>query len=473
MAEKPDVFLQADKLAREVLTLSRNTLLVNLRFLDMALSRFTLKPYPGTMATDGQYLFYDAFHVLSSYKSEKERVTRDYLHIVLHCVFHHLFIGDGIDRRRWDTACDIAVESVLCGLDLPCIACRRQRDQAEPLQELQGEVGQLSAEKIYRWLLDKHFTDEEVAHLRDPFLSDDHRSWYLPTKEDGEEGEGRDEGSAQHDSRRNLKKQKEQRRGGTGRKNDSNQGQHTRSQKPEEVWKDVSRRLQVDLETLSLQQGTAFKSLVESLLNVNREHYDYGEFLRRFTTMGEVLQVNDDEFDYIFYTYGLQLYQNMPLVEPLEYQEVRRIKEFVVAIDTSGSVSGPLVQSFIIKTYNILKQQESFFTKINLHIIQCDAKIQEDHKITSQQEFDDYLDTMELKGFGGTDFRPVFSYVDKLIDSGEFTNLKGLIYFTDGIGTFPAAQPRYDAAFVFVSDDYLEPKVPVWAIKLILKSEEI
>ena len=91
----------------------------------------------------------------------------------------------------------------------------------------------------------------------------------------------------------------------------------------------------------------------------------------------------------------------MPLIEPLEYREVKRIREFVIAIDTSGSTSGELVQTFVQKTYNILKSTESFFTRINLHIIQCDTVIQEDVKITTQAEFDDYLKRMKLHGLGG------------------------------------------------------------------------
>ena len=166
----------------------------------------------------------------------------------------------------------------------------------------------------------------------------------------------------------------------------------------------------------------------------------------------------------------MNLYGNMPLVEPLEYKELRRVKELVIAIDTSGSVSGALVQRFVTKTYNILRQQENFFTKINLHIIQCDAAIQEDAVITSQRDFDEYLKTMKLHGFGGTDFRPVFTYVDQLIHQGAFTNLKGLVYFTDGRGIFPERPPRYDAAFVFLDDGGEEPpEVPVWAIRLTLE----
>ena len=189
--------------------------------------------------------------------------------------------------------------------------------------------------------------------------------------------------------------------------------------------------------------------------------------------MGEAMKINDDEFDYIFYTYGLRLYDKMPLVEPLEYKEEKRIREFVIALDTSGSVQGELVQKFIEKTYNILMQTESFFKKINLHIIQCDAQIQEDVKITSRQEFDEYIENMNLLGFGGTDFRPVFTYVEQLRKEKEFTNLKGLIYFTDGDGTFPQQMPDYPTAFVFVDNDDEPPQVPPWAIRLVLRPNEI
>ena len=463
-------FRRADGLAREVLDLARSTLLVHLRFLDLALSRFTPVSYPGTLATDGQKLFYDVYYLLNAYRQEQNRPVRDYLHMVLHCVFHHLFTGPGIDRRCWDLACDIAVEAAIRDLDLPCAACRRDRTQEETLAALAEQVHPLTAEKLYRHFLDQNLRPDQIAQLRQPFLADDHRAWYLPVKggssAGGEEQEPPPEGG--------IPARDKQGRGGSSarRKQDPRSGTEERKEL-EKAWKEISRRIQVDLETASRRHGLDAGSLVQSLRPVTREHYDYADFLRRYMSLGEVVQVNNDEFDYIFYTYGLSLYGNMPLVEPLEYKEVRRIREFVVAIDTSGSVSGDLVQRFVTKTYNILRQQENFFTKINLHIIQCDAQIQEDAHITCQRDFEDYLAHMELHGFGGTDFRPVFQYVDQLIRDGAFTNLRGMIYFTDGAGIFPERKPDYDAAFVFVGDEGLDPDVPVWAIKLVLQSEEI
>lgn len=260
---------------------------------------------------------------------------------------------------------------------------------------------------------------------------------------------------------------------GNGDREENGESQSFTKVELADEWEKISERMQVDLETFGKQQGDTPGDLMQNLKEVNREKYDYTSFLKKFATLGEVMKINDDQFDYVFYTYGLKLYEKMPLIEPLEYKEVKRIRELVIAIDTSGSTSGELVQKFIQKTYNILKSSESFSTKINLHIIQCDADIQEDVKITSQKDFDNYIKTMKTRGLGGTDFRPVFTYVDDLVKNKEFTNLKGLIYFTDGCGVFPARKPDYETAFVYVDDNFNNYDVPPWAIKLILKTDEI
>ena len=471
MANGGEIISKADGLAREVITLSRDRLLVDMRFLDMAVSGFELRAYPGIIATDGELFFYDAYHVLHCYKQEPNRCIRDYLHTVLHCVFSHLFAGEGVDPRRWDCACDIAVESVINELSPASLRCHREEFQRDIIKEYRERIGNLTAEKLYRCIVDDDMSDDAVYRLRAHFVADDHRPWRLYTKEGDEGDDSGNQNRAQHDSISRKKRNK-----ASGGKNAANDTKGKLSRREREItskWKKISRRMQIELETMSKQHGDSAKGLVQSLLYVNREKYDYTEFLKRFSTMGEVVQINDDEFDTIFYTYGLSLYENMPLIEALEYKEVKRIKEFVIAIDTSASVSGDLVRRFVSKTYEILSSSESFFNKINLHIIQCDAEIQSDEVITCREEMEKYIDTMQLKGFGGTDFRPVFAYVDELVKKGSFTNLKGLIYFTDGRGEYPVMQPNYISAFVFLEDDAEAPKVPVWAIKLVLNSDEI
>ncbi len=458
--EREDRAAKARKLARDVLTISRNTLLVNLRFMDMALSQFEMVEDPRwPLATDGEHIFYQPVELLRRYKKERQGPVRDMLHMVFHCIFHHSFRLELVDRDCWDLAADLAVESVINDLGLACTSTERQRNQTALLEQFRGEVRQMTAERIYRLLLDSNLTPAKLQELRRLVQADSHDPWY---PEPGGEGSGEGPGEGPGLSEGDLED------GG-----DSDRPSRESMARMAERWKGIAERMQVDLETWSKQRGDTAGSMLQNLKAVTREKYDYSAFLRKFAVMGEVMKVNDDEFDQIFYTYGLNLYHNMPLVEPLEYKEVKRVREFVIAIDTSGSVQGKLVQKFLQKTYNILKQEESYFRRINIHIIQCDADIQEDARITSQEEFDRYLQSMKFHGFGGTDFRPVFTYVEQLQKQGEFTNLKGLIYFTDGYGLFPQQKPPYPTAFVFVDDEDQDTEIPPWAIRLVLHSDEV
>lgn len=444
-----------DALAQDVLILSRNTLLVNLRFLDISLSQFRYVPAKTTIATDGAHFFYDPHYILLTYKKEKEHIVRDYLHLVMHCIFRHPFVSLSIDTEYWNLACDIAVEATICDLALKSATTSLEQQKRAIITGLQQQVRHMNAEKLYHYLLNANLSEKDFVTWEKLFRSDDHEIWYLS---DDARASSLGLTISNHTN------------------DNSFSSYYTVAQSKEELeeqWKSISERMQLDLETFSKLQGDKAGNLVQNLLAINREKYDYTAFLKKFAVRGEVMKVNEDEFDYIFYTYGLKLYKKMPLIEPLEYKDVKRIREFVIAIDTSGSVAGELLQTFLQKTYHILKSTESFFSKINLHIIQCDTTIQEDVKITCQEDFDTYLKDLKLKGLGGTDFRPVFSYVNQLIQEKEFQNLKGLIYFTDGYGTFPQKKPDYDTAFIFIDDAYNNFDVPPWAIKLILQKDEL
>ena len=83
------------------------------------------------------------------------------------------------------------------------------------------------------------------------------------------------------------------------------------------------------------------------------------------------------------------------------------------------------------------------------------------------------MNELELRGEGGTDFRPAFDYVSGLLEKKELYQLKGLIYFTDGQGIYPSKMPPYETAFVFLEEDYEDREVPPWAIKLVLEKEDV
>ena len=556
--EDTEQTVKIKKIAHQIIALSRNTLITNLRFLDIALCQFKFIPNEiNSFATEGENVFYNPKWIVKRYLNEKDIFMRDYLHMVFHCIFKHMFVGKDVNQHYWNLACDMAVEFSISGLNINCAKAKRETEQQLIFNELKKHLKLLTAEKIYNYYLENPLSKEEYASLDAIFHVDSHSLWYEQIqdeeeneKEDQEENpnnnqseqadvkenpdtkvenytDSADEQTAKSndqqqtnsnpfqsqmdlkdddvkkshtiDAESKIEASNEDNRNKKSKGMDSNdlkegknqyEGENAGNSNPNasgsnnvkqpinkeelaEKWKKIAKRVEVDLETFSKSVGEEAEAFSQNVKSVNREKYDYSTFLKKFARLGETLKINEDEFDYIYYTYGLQLYKKVPLIEPLEYKDTNKIKEFVIAIDTSGSVSGEVAQTFVKKTYNILKSTENFFTRINLHIIQCDAQIQEDVKITNQTEFDHYIKNMKLLGLGGTDFRPVFTYVDKLIKDREFTHLKGLIYFTDGWGEFPKKKPNYDVAFVYIQDDYTNPDVPPWAMNIVLENDDI
>lgn len=450
-----------DRIARRIIILSRSTIVVNMRYMDQAV--FALMPVPGalSLATDGRFLFYEPEFLIHEYKVEKSAVTRDLMHVILHCIFQHAFIHEKMDQIRWDLACDIAVENLINEQDLDCFRCEREKHQRELLRSLDFPFTALTAERIYRWLLASEKSEEELEGLRKFFKADEHDLWYLhePSDTPGPTSDPQRRQDSQQDPDEELPPQ-------------DNGGDDDKSQK-EQDWEDISKHIQVDLETANRKAGSETGSMLMELKELHRERYDYSTFLRKFAVLGEELMINDDEFDNVFYTYGLELYGDMPLVEPLEYKEVHRIRDFVIVIDTSASTSGELIQKFMQKTYNLLKDSESFFSKVNLYLIQADMEVQDVTFIDDVGKLEEYVSKLQLKGKGGTDFRPAFEYVNELLEQKKFRKLKGLLYFTDGFGAFPKRKPPYDTAFVFIRDESYDPEVPPWAIKLVLEEEDL
>jgi len=123
------------------------------------------------------------------------------------------------------------------------------------------------------------------------------------------------------------------------------------------------------------------------------------------------------------------LYRGIAL--PSIYGEELKI---VVVIDTSASIDDTLLQLFLTELYEIMQ----VFPHYVIELIECDAKIQNIQRLTPLEP----LEPM-LKGGGGTDFRPVFDYMEQINEDFKF-----LIYFTDGEGNFPNYEPLIDTLWV-------------------------
>ena len=432
IAETAETIERLQAIGSSILRAARDELYLGMRFLDVALSSFSYQ-MDGSIhgiGTDGRVMYFHPQMLGGLYKENRILVNRGYLHMVFHCIFRH-FAWRGAEERLRDLSCDIAVEHIIDGMNYRSIRFSRSLLRRETYRLLEKEGKTLNAQRVYKILSGWNLSEKDFINLEQEFRTDDHKYWE----------------SKKPDQKPNPMLSRK--------------------------WGEINDGIETDLETFSQEAGERDGDFLEQIKTENRSKYDYKEFLRKFAVFHEELAVDDDSFDYNFYTYGLRLYGNMPLIEPLESKEVKKVEEFVIVIDTSMSCSGELVRKFLEETYGVLSENESFFTKINVHIIQCDEKVHTDKKITSQKEMKDYMEHLELYGDGGTDFRPAFEWVDKLLEQHEFHNLKGLIYFTDGFGIYPQKMPPYKTAFVFMQDNYRDVDVPVWAMKLILDEEDL
>ena len=411
---------------------ARDELYFSMRFLDVALSSFVyqMDSSVSPFGTDGAVMYFHPQQLGGLLRENRILVNRGYLHMVFHCIFRHMFKRTD-DERYWDLSCDIAAEHLIDGCDKRPVRWSRSLLRRETYRKLETGGRVMNAERIFRELKAWELTEKELSRLEEEFRTDDHRYW-------------------------------------------ENRGPE-RKKEPElsRKWQEINEKMETDLETFSKEASEENGSFLGQLRVENRERQDYREFLRKFAVLREEMGTDPDTFDYGFYSYGLTLYGNMPLIEPLETREVRRIADFVIVIDTSMSCSGTLVRRFLEETYSVLKQNDSYFRRVNVHIIQCDEKVHSDVKITSEKELKKYMDQFELYGEGGTDFRPAFAYVDELLGMGEFDDLKGLIYFTDGYGIYPSRMPPYKTAFVFLEEDYRDADVPAWAIRLVLREDDL
>ncbi|MCM1308902.1 MAG: VWA-like domain-containing protein, partial [Butyrivibrio sp.] len=362
-----DNYAVKSEIGNKILAAGRSNLYFAMRFMDTALCAFEYRANEGNhyAGTDGNVIYFAPDYLMDIYEQEVSLVNRLYLHMTLHCVYRHLFRCGGRSKRLWNLACDIAVEAVIDGLEYSCVKMRLPAVRDACYRRLRSDCKILTCDLIYDYLNKNTPEERELAELENEFLADDHEYWY-------------------HSGDKKSRSQSERK------------------------WENISSKMQTSMETVEKGAGTESQSLYQSIEAENRGRYDYREFLRRFAVYREEILLDPDDFDYTIYTYGLSHYGNMPLIEPLEQREIKKIQDFVIAIDTSFSCTEEQVKGFLEETCRILFTSESFFQKVNIRVLQCDNRIQSDDRLANAAEMEDYINHLAVKGRGGTDFRPVF-----------------------------------------------------------------
>lgn len=394
------------------------------------------------MSCDGFTVYYEPDSVLEYYRRNAGALERDLLHLLLHNMYLHPVLMRNRSERHWNLACDLTVERILDSWKLKGLERPGADFRTYQMKELGLPRSWSSAQAVYEVLLERYPSMEKLEQLEELYRIDDHCRWsvYRPKEDedyrhvsgaDGEGKAGNSGGKAFIDRWERLKKEWNPQMG----------EEHNRA-------------------------GNQAGSGIRKTPVKQKREFDYRHFLEGFMVCREEVELDMDSIDYLPYWYSRNHYKDIVLIEPLEYKEVHKLDEMVIAIDTSGSCSGKIVRRFLQETWSILTESGNFFKKMHVHIIQCDSAVQEHVVVHSREEFQEYMENVTVKGLGGTDFRPVFELVQKLIDEKELLNLKGLLYFTDGDGVYPKEPPSFETAFIFLNRAYEKQKIPEWGIRL-------
>ena len=408
----------------------------------LASMRFQEVPGRRLPGTDGETIFYHTAQLEELAASGMGYPV--YLHMVIHCLFFHILPPKGADRQLWDLACDAAA-SVLAEQMFPGqLSCGQNSglvpsDGQQRLRKLlcvEEPFPFTSAAAIYH-LLEAH--PERADAFTGQFVLDDHSRWGEHPAAPPRSASLQPQPCRQHMLR---------------------------------LWVRAAGDSKGGSKPSSPRFGLMPGSRQDRMEKKEEGQYNFGRYLKRFSVTGEEMQLDTDSFDYIPYHYGMEHYGNLPFLEPLEYTETSKVEELVIAIDTSGSCSLRLVRRFLGETRKMLTEKEHFFSRMRVHIFQCDSILQDYQLIHSREEWSRYENRLSIAGRGGTNFTPVFERVNRMLETGHIKKLKGLLYFSDGDGVYPQEKPPYETAFIFPDFRFLDLKIPEWVVRICMEQRE-
>jgi predicted metal-dependent peptidase len=391
------------------LSAARTRLILDRPFLGALVLRLPLiaadEKWCKSTATDARAIYYNADYI--------DRLTLDQTefalaHDALHCALSHFARRMHRDRYRWDIACDLAVNPILIDEGLKPVP------DALVMEDYRG----MTAEEIYP-CLDEH----EDMNTHDDHLYDEQES-----SEGGSRGSGGNQGESEQGKSsgrgENPQQRPKQRQGDPEKSEESpDESQGGRGRPPplsKEERDQLSVKWQQRLAGAAQQAQQAgklsepLKRMIEHLL---QPQLPWRMLLARYMT---VTARND-------YNWSRPSRREGEAILPsLRSNEIT----VVVALDTSGSIIDAEMRQFVSEV-NAIKGQVS----ARILLTACDDSLHD----AGPWEFapwEEFTLPQSFPGGGGTDFRPVFAWIDRL---GRTPDL--LVYFTDAIGEFPDREP--------------------------------
>lgn len=181
---------QLEATGNKILNSVRTELYLSMRFMGPALGSlgFAMDLSTRTVGTDAVYIRFNPTYLLQTYIERPEILNRTYMHMLMHCLFRHMFSAkQHEDAQLWDLCCDIAVESVVDSMDYPTILRVTSDFRQEWYEKLEKEVSVLTAEKLYQYFMLRKRDPYLEESLRQEFLLCDHSFWQRMEKEPSQE----------------------------------------------------------------------------------------------------------------------------------------------------------------------------------------------------------------------------------------------------------------------------------------------
>lgn len=321
-------------------------------------------------------------------------------HEAMHCAMGHTHRRNHRVKQRWDVACDHAVNLILI-----------EEGLKPPLHGILADQNYmtLSAEEIYPLIPE----DTQEASFDQHMFDNDNESGASPDETERQDDPDAGEASGQGKEGQSEAEEKQ----GSGSQPSQKPNELSPSEREElaEQWKN---RLAAAAQA-ARQAGKLSQSMMRWVDDLLAPSLPWRALLARFFAANQ-------RDDYSWRRPSRR--EGDALLPRLSSDGI----DVVAAIDTSGSISDDELREFVTEL-DALKGQ----VRARVTLLACDNHVADE----SPWEFEPW-DTMalpdELSGHGGTDFRPVFDWVEH---ENRCPNI--LVYFTDAEGDFPAVPPNY------------------------------
>jgi len=384
------------------LTAARAWLIIDKPFLGALVLRLPLvegdPKWCRSTATDAKSLYYNRDYIDSLTFEQTKFVLA---HEALHCALAHFARREHRNKRRWDIACDLAINPALVADGL----------QPAPNALLMDGFADMAAEEIYPFIQENSEQEPHDQHIYDESQEQPHTA---PPPEEAREGRPKDET-------------------GSGTAPDASEPQRS-SADPERV--DVAQPTPLsatEREALAQQWQQRLAGAAQQAMQAGKfggsvarlvEHLLQPQLPWRMLLARYLSSMARDDYSFLHPSRR----EGSAILPGLRSSHV----DIVVALDTSGSITNEEMQEFLSEA-NAIKGQVG--ARITLHA--CDEVLAPDGPWVFEP-WEEVRLPESLAGGGGTRFTPVFDWVARQDRRPDL-----LVYFTDAKGEFPDKEPSY------------------------------